>query len=78
MFLFNGVTAHVLFDLGVTLSFVSLSLSKKFSDTSGALDYPLEVEIADDHSMSAPRVHHGCVLELFHERYLIDLVLIPL
>ena len=72
------MTAHVLFDSGATRSFVSLALSKKFSDAPGTLDYPLEVEIADDRTVSASRVHHGCVLNLFSERYSIDLVPIPL
>ena len=32
----------------------------------------------DHHTMSASRVHRGCVLNLFSERYSIDLVSIPL
>ena len=74
----NGITSHVLFDLGATRSFVSLTLSKNFCDTPGTLDYPLEVKIADDRTVSASRVHRGCVLNLFCERYSIDLVMIPL
>lgn len=38
----------------------------------------LEVEIADDRTVSAASVHRGCFLELFHEKYSIDLVNIPL
>lgn len=78
MSLVNGVTAHVLFDLGVTRSFVSLTLSKKFGYAQGPLDYPLEVEIVDDCIVSALVVHHGYILELFYERYMIDLVPIAL
>lgn len=37
---------------------------------------PLEVEIMDDHSVSVSRVHRGCVLNMFSERYSINLVLI--
>lgn len=70
------MTAHVLFDSGATRSFVSLTLS--ISDAPRILDYPLEVEIADNRYVSASRVHRGCVLNLFNERYSIDLVSIPL
>ena len=35
------------------------------------------VEITDDRTMSVSSVHHGCVLNLFSERYSIDLVSIP-
>lgn len=59
-----------------TLSFVSLALKKKFSDAPRTLDYPME--IVDDRSMSASGVYRGCVLNMFSERYLIDLVPIAL
>ena len=68
----------MLFDSGATRSFVYLALSKKFCDAPGILDYPLEVEITDDHYVSASSVHHGYVLNLFSERYYIDLVSIHL
>lgn len=42
------------------------------------MDYPLEEELVDDHTMNAPRIHRGCVLELLYEKYLINLVPIPL
>lgn len=45
----NGIPALVLFDSRATQSFVSLQLSKRFEDVPGDLDYPLEVEIADDY-----------------------------
>lgn len=53
-------------------------LSKKLSDAPGVLDYPLEVDIVDDHIVSALRVHRNCILELFHQKYLVHLVPIPL
>lgn len=64
--------------MGVTRSFISILLSKKFSDAPSTLDYPLEAEIVDDRLVSASSVHQGCVLNLFCERYSIDLVSIPL
>ena len=70
----NGILVQVLYDLGATRSFVSLALSKRFSESLGMLDYPLEVEIADDRSVRASTVFRDCVLRLFEERYLVDLV----
>lgn len=74
----KGIPVQVLFDSGATRSFVSLALSKRFIESSGMLDCPLEVEIADDRSVRASAVFRGCVLMLFEERYLVDLVPIPL
>ena len=74
----NGIPVQVLFDSGATRSFVSLALSKKFTESSGMLDCPLEVEIVDDRSVRASAVFRDCVLRLFEECYLVDLVLIPL
>ena len=47
----NGIPVQVWFDSGATRSFVSLALSKKFLESSGMLDCPLEVEITDDRSV---------------------------
>ena len=55
----NGMNAHVLFDSGATRSFLSLALSKKFCDDPRTLDFPLEVEITDDRTMSASRLIVG-------------------
>ena len=74
----NGILVQVLYDLGATRSFVSLALSMRFLESSGMLDFPLEVEIADDRSLRASAVFRDCVLRLFEERYLVDLVPIPL
>lgn len=50
---------------GYYRSFLSLAFNKKFYDAPATLDFPLEVEIADDRSLSASRIHHGCILNLF-------------
>ena len=42
------------------------------------LDCPLEVEIADDRSVRASEVYKDSVLRMYDERYLVDLVPIPL
>ena len=72
------MTAHVLLDLGVTRFFVSLAFIKKFNDAPGTLDYSLEVEIVDDRPVSALGVRGDCVMNMFSERYSIELVPIPL
>lgn len=58
--------------------FLFLALNKRFNDASGELYYLLDVEIADDRPMRVLRVHRGCILEIFGERYSINLVHIPL
>lgn len=40
----------------------------------GAFDCPLEVAIANDHTVSDSSVYHGCVLEIFGADFPIDLV----
>lgn len=57
---------------------MSLALTYNFSNTPWTLDYPFEVEIVDDNLVNASRVHRECVLNIFSERYSIDLVLIPM
>ena len=74
----NGIPIQVLFDSGATQSFVSLSLSKRFPESSSMLDCLLEVEIADDRSVRASDVFRDCILRLYVEHYLVDLVPIPL
>ena len=74
----NGILVQVLFDSGATQSFVSLALSKRFSKSSGMLDFPLHVEIADDRSVRASTAFRDCVMRLFEECYLVDMVPIPL
>lgn len=65
-------------DSGATRSFVSIALRKKLCDAPESLEFPLEVEIVDDCTMSATRVPRGCVLNLISGRYFIHLVSIPL
>ena len=74
----NDIPALVLFDSAATQSFVSLTLRKRFDAVPGELDYLLEVDISDKHLMRVPRVHWGCLLELFNEQCPIDLVPITL
>ena len=78
LFLVNGISALVLFDLGATQSFVSRALNKRFVGALEEQDYPLDVEIEDDRTVWFARVHRGCRLQLFDEHFSMDLVPIPL
>ena len=60
----NDIPVWVLFDSEATRAFVSLALSKKFPESSSMLEYRLEVEIADEWSAQASKVHRGCVLRI--------------
>lgn len=57
---------------------MSLTLSKRFDDAPREIDYPLEEEIFHDRPVRVSRVHRGCVVWLFGERYLIHLLPTPL
>ncbi|KAL7585806.1 uncharacterized protein LOC111885411 [Lactuca sativa] len=73
-FLVSGISALVLFDSGATRSFVLLALSKRFVGAPSELDRPLDVEIADDRTIRVVRIYRDCTLQLFSERYRVDLV----
>ena len=74
----NGLRALVILNLGATRSFMSIAPNNRFDDAPYELDYPLEGEIADDCPVKVSRVHRRCILDLFREIYLINLVPIPL
>lgn len=57
---------------------MSFALGKQFGDSRDALDYPLEVEIADDCTLKTPSVIRGFILTLFYEKYQTNLFPIPL
>ena len=78
MFLVNGMLILVLFNSVATRSYVSLTLSQKFDVVPGALYIHSEVEIADDCTVSALRVHQDCVLVMSQVWFSIDLVPISL
>ena len=78
MFLVNSLPALLLFDLGASRSFVSQSFSREFDMPIGELECPLRLSVANEHEVSSSLVYHGCVLEIFGEPYLIDLILIPM
>ena len=70
----NFVPALVLFDSGVSRSFVSLAFSRHISICREALSRPLRVSIADERVVYATEVIRGCVLEIFGVEFPIDLV----
>lgn len=77
-FFVNEMPTLVLFYSGATCSFVSLALKKRFDVALSELDFPLEVDIVDDHPMRVSTVHRSCILKHFRESYPINLVPIPL
>lgn len=64
----------VLFKSRASRYFVSLSFSGSFNVSLGALDCMLGISITDDPTVTNSRVYHDCVLEIFGERFPIDLV----
>ena len=78
LFHVNCISALVLFDFGATRSFESLALSKRFAESSGTLDCPLEFKSTDDLSVCASKVYRDCVLRMCGVRYLVGFVPIPL
>ncbi|CAH1443352.1 unnamed protein product [Lactuca virosa] len=73
-FLVSFVPSLVLFDSGVSRSFVSLAFNQHISIQREALSRPLRVSIADERAVYATDVIRGCVLEIFGVEFLIDLV----
>lgn len=63
-FLVKSTSALVLFDYGVSHSFVLLYFSKSFDHAIENLYRPLKVEIVDDQSINASKVYHSCTLEI--------------
>ena len=68
------VPALLLFDSGVSRSFVSVAFSQHISIRREALGRPLQVSIADERAVYATDVIRGCVLEIFDVEFPIDLV----
>ena len=73
-FLVSSVPALVLFDSGVSRSFVSLAFSQHISISREVLSRPLRVSIADERVVYATELIRGCVLEIFGVEFPIDLV----
>ena len=68
------VPTLVLFDSGVSRSFVSIAFSRHISIRREALSWPLRVSIADEHAVFAIDVIRKCTLEIFGVKFPIDLV----
>ncbi|KAJ9560729.1 hypothetical protein OSB04_005889 [Centaurea solstitialis] len=78
IFSVNSVPALVLFDLGASKSFVSLSFCKSFMNVKGRLDKPLEVEIAAEDFRLCRDVYRINVIEIGGVKFNIDLIPIPM
>ena len=74
-FLVNFVPTLVLFESGVSRSFVSSSFLRGFSIAQEALSRLLTVSIPDKHLVSATNIYWGYVLDIFGVRYPINLTI---
>src|SRR5581483_10109540 len=72
----NSIPAVVLFDSGATHSFISRNFSKQLNCSIERLNCPLVVEIADNRTITVTDVHCECTLEIYGEKFPIDLILI--
>ncbi|KAJ9543973.1 LOW QUALITY PROTEIN: hypothetical protein OSB04_023680 [Centaurea solstitialis] len=70
----NSILALMLFDIGVSKSFVSLSFCKSFSIVKDKLENPLQVDIVDEKSRVVRDVYKGNVIEIEGVRFNIDLI----
>lgn len=62
----------------VSRSFIFPSFSWSYDVALGALDHRLQVDIADDRTISAPRSYRDCMLEIFGLDLSIELIPIPM
>ncbi|GJW14122.1 putative reverse transcriptase domain-containing protein [Tanacetum coccineum] len=76
--LVNSKPAHVLYDSGASVSFVSYEFSKNLSTPSNKLHFPLEVEIADDKVVIVSNVYREVEIEIDDSIFRIDLIPIML
>nr|GEW65928.1 hypothetical protein [Tanacetum cinerariifolium] len=76
--LVNSIHAHVLYDLGASVSFVSSELSKNLSTPPNKLPYPLEVEIAGNEIVVVSKVYRDVEIEIDDSVFKIDLIPIVL
>ncbi|GJQ89666.1 putative reverse transcriptase domain-containing protein [Tanacetum coccineum] len=74
----NFIPAHVLYDSGASISFVSYKFSKNLSTPPSKLPYPLEVEIADSKVVVISNVYRKVEIEIDDSTFRIDLIPIML
>nr|GEU57453.1 zinc finger, CCHC-type, retrotransposon Gag domain protein [Tanacetum cinerariifolium] len=76
--LVNSIPARVLYDSGVSVSFVSFEFSKNLSTPPNKLHFPLEVEIASNEIMVVSKVYRDVEIEIDDSVFRIDLIPIVL
>ncbi|GKE58216.1 zinc finger, CCHC-type, retrotransposon gag domain protein, partial [Tanacetum coccineum] len=74
----NSNPAHVLYDSGASVLFVSYEFSKNLSIQPNKLPFPLEVEIADDKVVVVSNVYCEVAIEIDDNVFRIDLIPIML
>ncbi|GAV89520.1 RVP_2 domain-containing protein [Cephalotus follicularis] len=70
----SSKTANILFDMGDTYSFVSLSFMPYLSIPSHDLEIGLEVETPNGNTLMANKVYKSCQLELCDRKLVVDLI----
>ncbi|PWA42977.1 hypothetical protein CTI12_AA495480 [Artemisia annua] len=73
-FFVNLLHSRVLFDSGAYRSFVSERFSRRFSVPISQLKPPLDVEVAKNKVIRVTDVFQNCEIEIYNEKYLIDLI----
>ncbi|GKE53711.1 putative reverse transcriptase domain-containing protein, partial [Tanacetum coccineum] len=76
--LVNSLPAHVLYDSGASVSFVSYEFSKNLSTPPNKLPFPLEVKIADNKVVVVSNVYRDVEIEIDDSTIRIDLIPIML
>ncbi|GJW49903.1 putative reverse transcriptase domain-containing protein [Tanacetum coccineum] len=76
--LVNSIPAHVLYDSGASVSFVSFKFSKNLSTPPNKLPFPLEVEIASNEIVVVSKVYRDVEIEIDDSVFKIELIPIVL
>ncbi|GKE40528.1 putative reverse transcriptase domain-containing protein, partial [Tanacetum coccineum] len=76
--LVNSIPARVLYDSGVSVSFVSYEFSKNLSTPPNKLQLPLEVELLDSKVVIVSKVYRDVEIEIDDSYFKIDLIRIML
>ncbi|GJY79397.1 putative reverse transcriptase domain-containing protein [Tanacetum coccineum] len=72
--LVSSIPARMLYDSGVSVSFVSYEFRKNLSALPNKLPFPLEVEIADSKVVVVANVYHDAEIEIYDSIFRIDLI----
>nr|GEU94982.1 hypothetical protein [Tanacetum cinerariifolium] len=74
----NSIPAHVLYNSGASVSFVSFEISKNLTIPPNKLSFPLEVEIVGNEIVAVSKVYRDVEIEINNSGFKIDLIPIVL